>query len=157
MRSAPSVVYPVGRCAFQGWVLVVLGGVSASAELMFLLQTDVRSQGLWGWLICCAVPFGWSAWMAWAFLNWRRSPVGSLHWSSGDGQRLDEAGAWSWTDRAAVESLRLAEVECVLDLQRWVLLRVVGVDRGQHWLWVERSARASRWGDLRRALVSSRA
>lgn len=157
MHSAPPVVYPVGRCAFQGWVFAVLGGLSASVGSLFLIESDVQSQGLWGWITCSAGILAWLVWMAWAFLSWNRSPEGALHWSPGGGQGMGDASSWSWTDRASAEPLVLSDVERVLDLQGRVLLRVAGPGLGQRWLWVEQSGYPERWRDLRRALVSSRA
>ncbi len=157
MHNAPSVVFPVGRCAFQGWLLVALGAVSAAVGTLFLVESDFRTLGVWGWFPGVAGVVGWLLWATWACLSWLRSPQGTLHWES---RRVAEEGAnsaWSWTDRNCSEPLTLNSMERVLDLQGRVLLRFCGPGVGQRWAWVERSGSPARWNDLRRALVASRA
>ncbi len=154
MRNAPSVVYPVGRCAFQAWLLVFIAGLSGAVGASFLFGLNAPAQGLWGWLTRSAGILAWSVWTAWAFLSWIRSPEGVLHWSSVGGGEKDGGGAWSWTDRTAPEPLALSEMERVLDLQDRILLSIRGAGLGQRWIWVERSASPARWNDLRRALVA---
>ena len=157
MHNAPSVVYPVGRCAFQGWMLVLLGGVTAGVGFLFLLESHAQVRGFWTWSSNLAGAIGWVAWVTWAFVCWRRSPQGELHWNpphvDGDGV----SGAWSWIDPVSAEPLALSRVEDVLDLQDWVLLHITGPGVSGRWLWVEQRAFPARWLGLRRALVSSRA
>ena len=157
MHNAPSVVFPVGRCAFQGWLLVVLGMVGAAVGALFLVESDFWRLGAWGWLPGVTGMCVWLIWAAWAFANWRRSPEGSLRW---DARQLAESGVqgiWAWTDRMASEPVELSDVERVLDLQSRVLLRICGPGMGRQWVWVESGSCPARWNDLRRALVSGRA
>ena len=70
MRNAPSVVYPVGRSAFQAWLLVFIAGLSGAVGASFLFGLDAPAQGLWGWLTCSAGVLAWAVWSAWAFLSW---------------------------------------------------------------------------------------
>jgi len=155
MNNAPSVVYPVGRCAFQGGLLVALGGVSGAVGLLFLAEMDFRTLGVRGWLPGVAASALWLIWMTWALLSWRRSPQGSLRWEPQ--RRVEDGinGAWSWTDRAGSEPLTLTSVERVLDLQGCILLRLSERGERPRWAWIERSSSPARWNDLRRALVSS--
>lgn len=155
MRNAPSVVYPVGRSAFQAWLSVFIAGLSGAVVASFLFGLDAPAQGLWGWLTCTAGVLAWSVWAAWAFLSWIRSPEGVLRWSSMDGGEEEGAGAWSWTERTAAEPLELSELERVLDLQGRILLSIRGTEMGRRWIWVEQSVSPARWSDLRRALVAS--
>lgn len=156
MYNAPSVVYPVGRSAFHGGLLVALGVVSAAVGVMCLVESDFRALGVWAWLPGASAGAGWLFWATWACLSWLRLPRGTLRW---DSQRVEEgstsSGAWSWTDRAGSEALVLSGMERVLDLQDRVLLRFSGPGLGRRWAWVERSGSPGRWNDLRRALVAS--
>lgn len=154
MRNAPSVVYPVGRSAFQAWLLVFIAGLSGAVGASFLFGLNAPAQGLSGWLTCSVGVLAWSVWAAWAFLSWIRLPDGVLHWSSRGGGGEDDAPAWSWTDRTASEPWVLSEMESVLDLQDRILLSIRGTGLGRRWIWVERSASPARWNDLRRALVA---
>ncbi len=157
MHSAPSVVYPVGRCAFHGWLLLALAGVSGAVGVLFWAGSDFRSRDIQDWIPCVAGTSAWLIWTAWALMSWSRSPRGSLRWES---RRLAEGGAngaWSWTDRVCPEPMTLSGVERVLDLQGCILLRVSGRSVSPRWAWIERSSSPAHWNDLRRALVSSRA
>jgi hypothetical protein len=156
MHNAPSVVYPVGRCAFQAWLLVLLGGVSAAVGVFFLGESNLQSQDPWGWLIRGAGILAWLVWTAWAFLSWTRSMEGFVQWSAERRHEMDRASAWWWSDQSGSASLVLIEMKCVLDLQDRVLLRFCGSSMGPRWVWVERQASPAHWSDLRRALVHSR-
>ncbi|AOF85162.1 hypothetical protein BSY239_2522 [Hydrogenophaga sp. RAC07] len=155
MHNAPSVVFPVGRCAFHGWLLVALGGVSGAVVALFLVESNFRNLGVWGWLPCVAGIAVWLSWTTWALLTWLSSPQGSLHWDSRRVAEDGTRGAWSWTDRNHSEQLILNSMERVLDLQDRVLLRFRGPGMGRRWAWVVRSGSPGRWSDLRRALVAS--
>jgi hypothetical protein len=157
MHNAPSVVFPVGRCAFQGWLLVALGAVSSAVGTLFLVESDFRNLGVWGWFPGVAGVVGWLLWTAWACLSWLRSPQGTLHWEPRRVAEEGAKGAWSWTDRNCSEPLTLNSMERVLDLQGSVLLRFSGAGVGPRWAWVERRSSPGRWNDLRRALLASRA
>lgn len=156
MHNALSVVYPVGRCAFQAWLLVFLGLLSAAVGVLYLLVSDFSTTRPWGLVAPVAGVVGWMLWVAWALLSWFRTREGVLHWNPVRGQDGAEAGPWSWTDRLGAEPLRLSGVERVLDLQDRVLLRLLTPGAGQRWVWVERRDQPARWGDLRRALASNR-
>lgn len=154
MHNAPSVVFPVGRCAFHGWLLVALGGVGGAVGMLFLVESDVRNLGVWGWLPGVAGMAAWLLWTTWALLTWLSSPQGSLHWESRRVAEEGTSGAWSWADRNCPEPLTLNSMERVLDLQDRVLLRFSGPGVGRRWAWVERRSSPGRWNDLRRALVA---
>jgi hypothetical protein len=157
MRNAPSVVFPVGRCAFQGWLLVALAGLSGLSGLLFLVVSDVRILGGWGRLDCALGVVVWLAWTTWAALSWLRSPEGTLHWVSGCSEEGHPGGNWSWTDRTGAEPVILTGMERLIDLQSRVLLHFSGPKIGAQWVWAERASSPSSWNDLRRALLASRA
>ena len=146
MRNAPSVMYPVGRCAFHGGLLLVLAAAVAAS--------------LWGWRGSGVEPRLWLValagaclWLAWAVLAWWRSPAGRLHWDAqAAGSQNTEAGAWFWLDSAGSAPQPVLGLEMALDLQHVVLLRLHAVTQVPRWLWVQRPSDPARWLDLRRAL-----
>lgn len=157
MQNAPSVSYPVGRSAFWGGVLLLLGlaGLLNLALWWWLLGPQQRGepaqQGwLAGGLLFCVV------WAAWAQLGWRYSPVGRLQWDAlaqaVRGERA--AGAWRWHSDAFRDGAPLLGVSVVLDLQSRLLLRLVDPDGRLRWLWAERWSDPQRWHALRQALTA---
>ena len=156
MQNAPSVVFPVGRCAFHGGLLLVLGMAIVAVGALFLAGLGGGTLGAWIWFPGVAGAVAWLIWAAWAFLSWQRSPRGSLRWEPQRGAEGGAPGTWSWIDRSAHEPQALSDVERVLDLQGRVLLRVCGAGVGRQWVWVERSGAPAHWNDLRRALLSGR-
>ena len=156
MRCAPPVMYPVGRCAFQVWLQGFVGLVSAAVCVMFLRETSFQSIEPWQWRLQALLVPGLLIWLAWALRSWLVSSQGTLHWQPAQALSDGNVGAWSWKDQYSAEPLTLLEVERVLDLQDWMLLRSRLTTGDQRWLWVERLGSPARWGDLRRALVFSR-
>lgn len=151
MRNAPSVVYPVGRCALAGQLLLVLAAVVAVS--------------LWSWLgsgvdmrLWLATLAGALFWLAWALSAWWRAPTGQLHWDAlaTDWQNT-EAGAWFWLDGARLVGQPVLGVERALDLQAVVLLRLRSAGPVPRWVWVQQTSDPARWLDLRRALQRARA
>lgn len=149
MRNAPSVSYPVGRCAFQAYVLLLTGLAGALA------------WALWQWLSW--EPPGWlgglgaGLWLLWAALAWRswwRAPTGQLRWDANASADLMRAGSgrWSWEKSGSASVQWLAAVQPVLDAQGVVLLRLSAVAGPSRWIWIDRARDPARWDDLRRAL-----
>jgi hypothetical protein len=146
MRNAPSVMYPVGRCAFHVKLLLVLAAVVAAS--------------LWGWRgsgvdmrLWLTTLVGALLWLVWALRTWWRSPTGHLHWDAlAPGLQSTEAGAWFWLDSAGLASQPVLGVEQALDLQRVVLLRLRSTASVPRWVWVQQPSDPARWLDLRRAL-----
>ena len=158
MRNAPSVSYPVGHCAFYGWVLLGLGAsgwaACAGVHVLALLEWAAPltvAESILGVLLCLC----WAGGAAWL---WRKSPQGRLHWDAMAASRTREApaGLWRWQPAGRMRSGDLARVVKVLDLQGRCLLWVLRPEGGAHWLWVERAQDPIRWDDLRRALVAVR-
>lgn len=157
MHSAPSVVYPVGRCVFYAVLLAMIGLVSAAVWAVLLFEVVHRPDSPKVWITTLAGVLSWMVWLVLAVTSWLRSPEGVLKWDSSSVQEDGGAGGWLWCSSSDAEPISLSQVACVLDLQRQILLCIRSVNTGQRWIWVERRSNQARWNDLRRALVSSRA
>lgn len=150
MHSAPSVVFPVGRCIWYGVMFAVLAVLGVCA------------LGAWWWLSGWRYGSGfagallWTTWACFAAWTWRHAPVGQLRWN-GPSRHGDDVsmGSWYWHSAACPEGAVLRRVERVLDLQVVALLRLHNADALARWVWVERARDPARWMRLRRALVSA--
>lgn len=146
MRNAPSVMYPVGRCAFHGQLLLVLASVVAAS--LWAWRDSGVDPGLW-----LVTLVGALLWLVWALLAWWRAPTGQLHWDAlAPGLQGIDAGAWFWHDCAAPAPQFVFGVEKALDLQRVVLLRLRSAGLAPRWVWVQQTSDPARWLDLRRSL-----
>jgi hypothetical protein len=138
MHNAPSVSYPVGRCAFQRWLFAAFIAFTST-----VLLTWAFNQGLtlvW----CCAVV----AAVLGMFLGWRAlGQAGTLTW---DGQ------VWCLNDQGLGHEDALGEVHVALDVQKALLLRWQPTSDKLHakpqWLWLGSQASGNHWQDLRRAV-----
>ncbi len=152
MRNAPSVTYPVGRCAVHGAVLACLSalGLLALALLkVFWMTVSLERLGIGGLV--------WLLWVALALRTWWRTPEGQLQW---DARAADvatalvgRAGGWRWLG-SDVSATDLDRVEWVLDAQATLLLRVYPRTESARWVWLEARRDPGRWDDLRRALTN---
>jgi hypothetical protein len=152
MRNAPSVVYPVGRCALYGRVLLVLGCASLLIWMGWGVSASMFDQWLF-WL-------GGSVWLLWALCSgraWAGTPEGLLQWDSlaDPGAGPQRGGAWIWSSASGSGGSVLRVVASVIDWQSGMLLRLAGPGGATQWAWVERSRAPERWDDLRRALLAS--
>jgi hypothetical protein len=140
MHNAPSVSYPVGRCAFQRWLYAFFIVLTSTVLLVWVLN-----QGL---------TFVWSvaviAELLGAFLGWcALGQVATLTW---DGQ------VWCLHDSNQGLSLEgaLGEVNVALDVQKALLLRWQPASDTLHakplWLWLSSQGASHGWQDLRRAV-----
>jgi len=139
MHNAPPVVYPLGRSAFQGWML--LGLWLAGLAVVFLWWQNAVEPG-WRQIVALG---GVSVAGGAALLGWRQAPAGLLQW---DGQD------WNWQSEPSREVAPVRSLQVTLDLQRCLLLRASNPDRAGLWLWTERASAPERWMDLRRALYA---
>jgi hypothetical protein len=151
MRSAPSVMYPVGRCAFHARLLLclaVLGGLGVTPGPVTTTDSASRTQAV---LVGVGL---WLLWLGFAVWSWRRTPVGRLHWDALAGATDPErkSGAWRWHSDAYQDGALMQRVEPMLDLQTRMLLRLRNPDAATSWIWVEQDRDPARWDDLRRAL-----
>ena len=138
MHNAPSVSYPVGRCAFQ-----------RRCSLGLLLCALVV-LGLWSYQQPFNVAMAWSglcvvmaAVLGWASLQ----HIGTLSWN---GQ------VWCLHDQSLGHEDALGEVCVALDVQKALLLRWQPASdtlKGKsQWLWLGSQASDQPWQDLRRAV-----
>ncbi len=141
-RSAPAVVYPVGRSRALGMALVALHLLAAAALVAWAaagagpsFTSAAAAGGLWLAAVAGSVHF------------WRGQFEGSLQW---DGQ------AWALVAQARGVDTQVpcGAPEVFLDLQSHLWVRVSPDKRRALWLWLARQARPERWMDMRRAVYS---
>ena len=138
MHNAPSVSYPVGRCAFQALLFVGLNLFTSAVLLAWALH-----QGL-DFVWCAAVAFNAIA----AYLGWQALRyAATLTW---DGQ------VWCLHDQNSGQVEALGEVHVALDVQKALLLRWLPasdtLQAKPQWLWLGLQISDNRWQDLRRAV-----
>jgi hypothetical protein len=143
MYNAPSVSYPVGRCAFQRWVFVGLSVISCVVLVAWALQQPMGwawRMAAAGWLV--AVGFG-----GYAFSQAR----GTLTWT---GQY------WCLHGQPEPAEVLLGDVSVCLDAQGALLLKwapLSDVKLGAtRWLWLGAENSPKVWQDLRCAVFASR-
>ena len=138
MHNAPSVSYPVGRCAFQRWLFIGFAVLASSV--------------LSAWALNLGLSIVWSIAVAAAalgvLLGWRAlGQAGMLTW---DGQ------VWCLHDQGLGFQDALGEVSVVLNVQKALLLRWQPASDTLHakpqWLWLGLQSSDNRWQDLRRAV-----
>jgi len=138
MHNAPSVSYPVGRCAFQAWLFVGLS-LLTSAVLVALALHQGFGFVWWAAAVANAIAanLGWQALRYAAMLTW-------------DGQ------VWCLHDQSSGEVDTLGEVHIALDVQKALLLRWLPasdtLQAKPQWLWLGLQTSDSRWQDLRCAV-----
>ncbi|MEY2677351.1 MAG: hypothetical protein RLZ00_43 [Pseudomonadota bacterium] len=138
MHNAPSVSYPVGRCAFQRWLYFGFMCFTSAVLLAWALNQGLSA----GWMAALmAAVLG--AWLGWKALG----HVGTLTW---DGQ------AWYLHDQNSGADDALGEVDVTLDVQKALLLRWMPTSDTLHgksqWLWLDSQTLSERWQDLRCAV-----
>jgi hypothetical protein len=151
MYNAPSVAYPVGRCAFQRWVFVGL----CLASLCVMAAWAVYQPLTWFWYaawlpLALGCVGAWRAmlvhgvlqWQGETWVLWLKSSHDTNPWQGGalrvafDAQRVlllqwtpsfdEEADATTTTSR--------------------------GVSRRSEWVWLSKDNAPEHWQDLRRAV-----
>jgi toxin CptA len=135
MHNAPSVSYPVGRSRWAGGLQGAAFGLGVAGIAGWAYQAQPTPSRVVG-ALCLALLAG-----ALALRAWLRAPAGVLSWNG---------ESWSWRDAAGAQA---GEPRCVVDLQRWLLLRWES-SGGVLWLWAERGRDPGHWDDLRRAVYS---
>ena len=141
MHNAPSVSYPVGRCAFQRVTFVALSGITASVMLVWCMLQPVS----WPMCVCAlatlvGIVLGWRSW---------QTPAGTLSW---DGQ------VWCWHSRGDRLDDEIGHIAVALDVQNTLLLKWQPLSdtliAPRCYLWLGRGRAASRWQNLRCAVYA---
>jgi toxin CptA len=138
MHNAPSVSYPVGRCAFQRWLFVGFAVLTSAVLLAWALN-----QGLTATWCAAAAAAALGLLLGWRALD----QAGTLTW---DGQ------VWCLHDQGLGFEDALGDVHVAFDVQKALLLRWQPTSDTLHakpqWLWLGLQATDNRWQDLRRAV-----
>jgi toxin CptA len=138
MHNAPSVSYPVGRCAFQRWLFVGFAVFTSAVLLAWALNQGLTAT----WYVAVAAA------VLGLLLGWRAlGQAGTLTW---DGQ------VWCLHDQRLGLEDALGDVHVALDVQKALLLRWQPtsdtLNAKPQWLWLGSQASDYRWQDLRRAV-----
>jgi len=141
MHNAPSVSYPVGRCAFQRWLYLAFTLMASAAWCTWALLQGLRVS-LW-LSACClvlAVVLGWREW---------RLPLMTLTW---DGQ------VWCLHGASNQINDQLGAIDVCLDVQKALLLKWQPssdkLGASMRWLWLGHERSPAHWEDLRRAVYA---
>ena len=139
MHNAPSVSYPVGRCAFQRFTWFALSGIAVIVMLAwFMLQPVSWPMCFCGFVTTLGIGLGWRNF---------QSQSGILSWN-GDG--------WCWHSRGDGTDDALGEVFVAFDAQKALVLRwqptsgrlaMLGT-----YLWLGQERATQRWLNLRCAV-----
>lgn len=138
MYNAPSVSYPLGRCAFQRWVYASF--TMLSSVVLFAWAFNQGMTSVW-YAAAIAKALG-------AFLGWRAlGQAGTLTW---DGQ------VWCLQTHGHGQEDALGEVSVALDVQKALVLRWQPasdtLSSKPLWLWLGSEGASHHWQDLRRAV-----
>jgi hypothetical protein len=145
MRNAPSVIYPVGRCAFWALLLGCLGVLLAGALAW-------GWEGLSRWQVGC-LGLAVLAWWLGAARSVARHPRGWLRFRAASLTPVPGDAAWVWLVEPGGDARPLTTPRVVLDLQQRVLLQVGGAADVPRWVWLEAASSPGDWLALRRALL----
>jgi len=133
VHPAPPVRVTLGRSVV--WIAsnAVLGGASVASLVAWLLMQNGTLATVWAVLVAGAV--GAAAACAQA---WRRQAPAVLSW---------DGTGWQWAGDDG-------DVRVMIDLDRWMLLRVERLAKGRCWIAASRRAAEGPWSALRAALHS---
>jgi toxin CptA len=138
MYGPPAAAWQAGEVQWLRRLLAALIGLAVLAVCFYS-----SSQGFGGaTILLWALLLGS---VATAVLGLNQRVKGQLRW---DGEH------WHWS---GLQEHTVTDINCVLDLQRLLLLRI-HCDQGPRlWLWLESSSMDAAWLALRRAVVASQA
>jgi hypothetical protein len=144
VHNAPSVSYPVGRCAFQRWLYAFFVVLTSAVLLAWALSQGLNAT--WYMAVAAAalgLLLGWRAFGQAGTLTWN-GQVWCLH-DLNQGQGYEDA---------------LGEVRVALDVQKALLLRWQPASDTLNakplWLWLGSQGLSHAWQDLRRAVYQRR-
>jgi hypothetical protein len=141
MYNAPAVNFPVGRSGVFGVVLGLLwaiGAVAAGFVASLQSQAPWVAHGVFVLCVACAAA---------AFIQWRKSPNGTLAW---------DRDHWSFVSVLSTSKipLPLDDATVHLDFQLVMLVSFSSQTGRRLWIWLERANDQGRWRILRRAIFA---
>lgn len=140
MHNAPSVAYPVGRCAFERWLYIAFMIATCGVWFAWAI-VQPRSVWLFMGLICVLGAALWGERVL-------QKPAATLHWN---------ADVWLLHEENSKHgSVQFGQPHVCMDLQHTLLLRWQPLSKSHgvvnRWLWLNRSTEPTCWQDLRRAV-----
>ncbi len=142
MRNAPAVHYPVGRCHFHGWLVLIASSIGLAVLVRWNFAVDVRPVVKWSSMVI------FTALTVNAAYRWRITRKDELIWT---GQMWKFTGL---TNRTETQPPKILDVAVVLDLKATVLVRISGSHGKKRWVWTESRQLPLRWLAHRRALFA---
>jgi hypothetical protein len=140
MYNAPSVAYPVGRCAFERWLYIAFMIATCGVWFAWAI-VQPRSVWLFVGLGCVLGAALWG-------LRVLQLPLATLYWN-GNVWLLHEENSKHGSDQ-------LGQPHVCMDFQHILLLHWQPLSKPHNvvtrWLWLNRSTQPARWQDLRRAV-----
>lgn len=138
-HSAPPVLYPVGRSAFQFWFLFGLWLLGLGLVVVWFAGTsrlDWRMASGCAAVLAAGLPL---------YDTWRNAPRGQIGW---DGE------IWHWQSAEdGVESSQQS-LSVVADFQKRLIVFLESETGARSWFCAEQMACPERWLDFRRAIYS---
>jgi hypothetical protein len=140
MYNAPSVAYPVGRCAFERWLYIAFMIATCGVWFAWAI-VQPRSVWLFVGLSCVLGAALWGRRVL-------QLSLATLYWNGGV-WLLHEENSKHGSDQ-------LGQPHVCMDFQHILLLRWQPLSKPHNvvtrWLWLNRSTQPTRWQDLRRAV-----
>jgi hypothetical protein len=151
MHGAPSVSFPVGRSAFVGMGLCVMGTAGLALQVFWWVDDGlgkgaVSSAQLGRWM---SVGLAWMGTLAWALRMWWCTPKGELRWYQ---DSTHEPGVWTWRSAAYPQGLVPSSVTLIWTLGQGGLMYLGHPLGANFWVWVDSGDDPARWRALRCAL-----
>jgi len=145
-RLAPAVSLQGSSDRAWMWVCRGLGTLVGLGTGAWWLQQWQQGHPLALWLLMVPLAAGCCAVSAWRLPH---RPPWLLRW---DGQ------CWHWQTLPSSEASAACQVQVTIDLQRWLLLRILasGSHGEVHWLALSSNADPAHWHALRSALYCAR-
>lgn len=149
MTGPPDASHPFGASSPGIWVLAALGGFWAIGLAVWAWAwTGAGLPGAW-WLSATAG----SLCLLWCGWGLRSRRQGNLVWMAGAPGR--HPGGWSLLVRHGGRAVPVTRIECVLDLQQALLLRVHPRSGPPAWIWLLRRDDPQGWAMMRRAVFAT--
>lgn len=146
MHNAPSVTYPVGRCAVWAVALAGLALVLATAVVLALPGLSPVQGAVLG--------MAFLTWLGLALRQLGRQPRGRLGYV-GAGPVASGEAVWRWYDQEGGPDRPVQGVRVAIDLQRFLLVELAASAGAPRWVWLDAARAPADWAALRRAVRAS--